>query len=367
MTGRERSLDLLRGVVMILMTIDHTQEYQAGPGRGVITDPMSLDVTNGSIFVFRILSHFCAPVFTLLMGISAYLRSRRYAAPAASHHLAIRGLVLLGLELTVINWCWTFNPAWPRYFFQIIGALGTAMLCLAAAPYLPRAANAAIGLILVAGHNLFDGVRFAPDTWQHYVWSFLHQKNVLPLFAGFEIRTTYPVIPIVGVAFCGYAIGVWWTRPRAPLLQTGLLLTALFLVLRVTNVYGDTALYQAEPYPLRSLVNVTKYPLSLQIVCMTSGPALLFLAATRQRGQTLLEQFGRTAMFYYIAHLVLIHSVALGVAFLAGLPVDMQHRFGGIPDGIGFPPWATAPLALLAAAALYPLCKWYEPRRWRYL
>lgn len=367
MIGRQRSLDLLRGLVMILMTIDHTQEYQAGPGRGLITDPMNLAVTGGSVFFFRVLSHFCAPVFTLLMGISAYLSSSRRPAAEASRHLALRGLVLIALELTVINWSWTFNPFWPRYFFQVIGALGVAMLCLAAAPHLPRWASAAIGLGLVGLHNLFDGVRFAPDTAAHYLWSFLHQKNVLPLGAGFEIRTTYPVIPIVGLAFCGYAIGLWFTRPKAPLLPAGLLITALFLVLRLTNFYGDASLFESSPYPLRSLVNVTKYPLSLQFVAMTIGPALIFLSWARQRRQPLLEQLGRTAMFFYLSHLILLHVAALAVGVALGQPIQLASRFGGVPDGVSFPPWATMPLALLATAVLYPLCRWYEPRRWRYL
>lgn len=352
---------------MVFMIIDHTQEYQAGPGKGLITDPLDLTVTTGSIFVFRILSHFCAPVFTLLMGISAYLSAQRRTVSQASSHLVGRGLVLIALEFTVINWAWTFNPLWPRYFFQVIGALGVAMVCLAAAPRLSRGVNAAIGLSLVGLHNLFDGVRFPPDTAAHYLWSFLHQKNVLALGGGFEVRTTYPVVSIIGLAFCGYAIGVWWTRPQAPVLRTGLLLTALFLVLRLTNLYGDASLFSATPFPIRSLLNVTKYPLSLQFMLMTVGPALIFLAWARQRRQPWLEQLGRTAMFFYIAHLVLLHLLALGMALLLGLPIDLMHRFGGIPDGIGFPPWATAPLGLLATATLLPLCRWYEPRRFRYL
>jgi len=367
MSERDRSLDILRGLVMVFMIIDHTQEYQAGPGKGLITDPLNLDVTTGSIYFFRILSHYCAPVFTLLMGISAYLSAQRRAPSAASRHLLIRGAVLIALELTIVNWAWTFNPLWPRYFFQVIGALGVAMICLAAAPHLPRLVTAAFGLALVGLHNLFDGVRFPPDTAAHYLWSFLHQKNVLPLGGGFEIRTTYPVIPIVGVAFCGYAIGRWFTRRDAPLLPAGLLLIGLFIALRLTNAYGDASLFAPSPYPVRSFFNVTKYPLSLQFVLMTIGPALLFLAWARGRTQPVLEQLGRTAMFFYLAHSILLHTVALAVAAALGLPIDLAHRYGGIPDGIGFPPWATAPFGLLATVILLPLCRWYEPRRFRYL
>jgi uncharacterized membrane protein len=360
---RHHTLDLLRGLVMIFMIIDHTQEYQAGPGRGLVTDPMNLAVTTGPVFFFRILSHFCAPVFTLLMGISACLSATRRSAAEATRHLLARGAILIVLEFTIVNWAWTFNPFWPRYFFQIIGALGVALICLSLAPHLSRPVNAAIGLGLVGLHNLFDGLHFAPHTFCYVAWSFLHEKNLLPLGNGFEIRTTYPVIPIIGVAFCGYALGAAWNRH----LRTGLLLIGLFLLLRITNFYGDASRFEPAPYPLRSLVNVTKYPLSLQFVLMTLGPALVFLAWFRDRTIPWLEQLGRTAMFFYVAHLILLHTAALAIALLLGEPVDLTHRFGGIPNGIGFPPWATAPLALAATAVLFPLCRWYEPRRWRYL
>lgn len=354
---REPSLDVLRGLVMVLMVIDHTQEYQAGPGRGLVTDPMNLAVTPGLVYFWRILAHFCAPVFTFLLGISAALSG------ASAGKLARRGLLLLVLEATVINWAWTFNPWWPRYFFQIIAALGCALLALAAVRSLPRQWVLALGVLLVAGHNLLDGIRFAPHTWQHYVWSLLHVKEVLPLGGGFEFRTTYPVLPVIGLACCGYGLADWWRRPGAPLLLTGSGLIALFVVLRVTGIYGDPHPWESQPYGLQSFFNVTKYPLSFQFCLMTIGPALILLHFLRGRRQPQLEQLGRTAFFFYFSHLVLLHAAALLAAWILGLPVDLSARFGGVPDGIGFPVWATAPLALLATAVLYPLCRWYEPRR----
>jgi uncharacterized membrane protein len=138
----------------------------------------------------------------------------------------------------------------------------------------------------------------------------------------------------------------------------------VFFALRLTGVYGD-------PHPwdgtFASVFNVTKYPMSLQFVLMTMGPALLFLALGRGWRQTQLEQLGRTAMFFYIGHLVLLHAAALGVAVAMGWPIDLAGRFGGIPEAVSFPVWATAPLGLLATVALYPLCRWYEPRRLPYL
>ena len=357
-TTRQHSIDLLRGLVMVLMIIDHTQEYQAGPGRGLVTDPMNLAITPGPVYFWRILAHFCAPVFTLLMGISASLSN------AAPSRLVQRGLVLLALEFTVMNWAWTFNPFWHRYFFQIIAALGIAMITLAFASRFSRTTIGITGLIIVCGHNLLDSIHFTPATWQHYVWSILHEKNVLPLWGAFEFRTTYPVLPVVGLALCGYAIAHWLQRPDHRLRNSGLAITAAFFLLRLTNIYGDP---HPTDYSLQSIFNVTKYPLSLQFIAMTIGPALIFLDWAKTRRQPHLEQLGRTAMFFYITHLVLLHALALAAGLIHGLPIDLANRFGGIPDGIGFPVWATAPIAMSITALRYPLCRWYEPRRLRFL
>ncbi|MBM3788010.1 MAG: DUF1624 domain-containing protein [Acidobacteria bacterium] len=347
---RDRTVDALRGAVMVLMTIDHVQEYQAGPGRGFLTDPMNLEATPAVVYFFRILSHFCAPVFALLMGVSASLSAK--SAP----ELLRRGLLLLLLESTAVNWSWTFNPFWPRYFFQVIGALGAALLCLALAVRWPRRAIALAGLTILCLHNTLDAVRFDPGTFSHYAWSFLHQKDVLPLWGGFEVRTTYPVLPVIGIVFCGYAAAPWFTdrASRARLVPIGLAICGLFVVLRFAGLYGDPSPYSAGVFPVRSFFNVTKYPMSLQYVLMTLGPALLILA---QPGIACawLERFGQSPMFFYLAHLILIHAVALAVSALAGYPPDSRN-FGFIGNGFGFPPWASSPLAILACGVLWPLC-----------
>ncbi len=220
------------------------------------------------------------------------------------------------------------------------------------------------GVAIVAGHNLFDGLHFATGSAAHWVWSLLHEKNELALGGGFEVRTTYPILPVVGVAMCGYALAPL-LRERSPWVgRLGWVALGLFFVLRLTGGYGDPHAWDGT---LASVWNVTKYPMSLQFMLMTVGIALLFLQMGRGWRQAQLEQLGRTAMFFYLGHLVRLHGAALGVAAVMGWPIDLAGRFGGIPEGIGFPVWATVPLALLATAELYPLCRWYEPRRWRYL
>jgi uncharacterized membrane protein len=364
------AIDFVRGLVMLLMTIDHAREYQAGPGLGSVTDPMDLNRVTPFLFFLRWISHFCAPTFAVLMGVGVWLSSRRQLDPA---HLLKRGLVLLALEATIINWCWTFNPLWHRYFFQVIAALGFGMLALAATVRLGRATVLTIGAVIVFGHNLLDGISFDPGTWQHYAWSILHQKNVLPLWGGFEFRTTYPVLPIVGLALCGYGMGPWFESlaGRRRLFRAGLVLCALFLVLRTTNLYGDMSQFELSPHPARTLMslgNTTKYPLSLQFILMTTGPALLFLAKWN-REVPFASTLGRVPMFYYIAHLFALHALVWIYAFALGYrwaDFAPMRNFGGVPVGVTFPLWVTVPFALGTAVLLWPLCRWYASIRSRY-
>jgi uncharacterized membrane protein len=353
---RVHSVDLLRGLIMVLMAIDHVREGQSGPGRNV-TDPMDLAVTPMAVYVWRLLSHFCAPTFALLLGVSAFL------SHASPRHLLVRGMVLIAMEFTLVSWAWTFNPAWPRYFWQIIAALGCASLALAAVVRLPHAAVATLGLAIVFGHNLFDGLHFTPGTAAHFVWSLLHDRNVLPLFAGLELRTSYPVLPILGLAFCGYGLAPHLEN-HVLLRRVGIAALAVFVLLRATGFHGD-------PHPwdgaLRSFWNVTKYPLSLQFILLTTGPALLFLAAARRWRQPFLEQLGRVPMFFYLTHLAWIHILALTFALVIGAPIDFSRRFGGIPEAVVLPSWSFGPAGLVVALSLYPLCRWYERRRLRYL
>jgi uncharacterized membrane protein len=366
-------IDLLRGLVMVIMTIDHVREYSAGPGVLPLGDPMNLNQVSPLLFVLRWMAHFCAPTFAFLMGISGFMAASRRSPAERRRYFVTRGLVLLALEFTIVNWAWTFNPLWHRYFFQVIAALGVGMIALGLVSNLPRRTVLIIGLVMAFGHNAFDWVRFDPQTWMHYAWSLFKQKNVLPLFAGFEFRTTYPVVSIVALAFCGFGIGAWFREPdggRKKLLISGLALCALFLLLRLTNLYGDP--YRFEPqssglYTLFSILNTTKYPLSLQFMLMTIGPAMLFLALKVQLPwPSLFRTLGRVPMFYYVAHIVIAHVVAWMVALLAGYPLsalNVVERYGGIPAGFGFPLWATVPLSLMLTIALLPACQWYAKLR----
>jgi uncharacterized membrane protein len=365
---RISQIDQLRGWVMLLMILDHAREYSAGPGG--LSDPMNLATVTPLLFLFRWLTHFCAPVFTLLMGLSLGLHSSSVSMTEMSRKCLRRGALLLLLEFTIVSWSWTFNPTWPRMFFQIIGALGVAQIALAAAVFLPKKMQLMLALVLLALHNLFDSVQFAPDGLAHYVWSLLHQKNLLPLWGGFEVRTTYPVIPIIGLTIFGY----WLAKDvedTKKLFLWGVGTCCLFLLLRLLIGYGDSSPFVLQSNPLYSVfsaLNVTKYPLSLQFVCMTIGPALIVLSVgTRRRIATAwMELLGRVPLFFYVGHLYLLHLLALLGALAMGFSLsefDFVGRFGGIPAGFGFPLWFTPSFAGVCAALLYPLCRWYDQLR----
>jgi uncharacterized membrane protein len=375
--NRLASLDLVRGAVMVLMTIDHAREYASGPGG--LADPMDLSTVSPLLYTMRWVSHFCAPAFALLMGMSAWLSSQSRSLQEASAHLARRGLLLLLLEFTLIDWSWTFNPLWPRKYFQVIAALGCGLLALSVAIRAGRQFAGVTGALILLLHNLADGLSFAPDTWQHYAWSVLHQKNVLPLAFGFEVRTTYPILPIVGIALAGYWLGAWLhgmpkADTRRRFVVAGSATFLLFLLLRISNFYGDASQFAGQHsvlYTLFSLGNVTKYPISLQFALMTLGPVLLVLGMLHGReirSWGWLRSLGQTPFFYYVAHLYLLHFIALLLALAAGYPMasfQFGSRFGGIPEGFGFPLWATLLLSASAVVLLIPACRWYRGFRAR--
>lgn len=372
--SRVQGIDILRGLVMVVMTIDHARHYAGPDGAG---DPLDLSQVTPLLFGMRWISHFCAPVFVFLMGVSAYLSVSRRTTSEASRQMLIRGGLLLLLEFTVVAWGWTFYPLWPRKFFQVIAALGVAMIVLSWGVRWRRQWQAGVGFAICMGHNALDGIRFPSDTAAHYIWSFLHQKNVLPLWGGFEVRTTYPVLPIVGLALLGYAAGPWFRTHTADeakrrLFRAGCLALLAFLALRLTNLYGEPGPFVVQDsllYTLFSVANVTKYPLSLQYMLMTIGPALLFLAWSLGRSVPhigWIETLGKTPMFYYLAHIYALHLLVWAAMFASGYPLsafDVSARYGGVPEDFGFPLWMTIPFSFLTTALLIPACYWYAAQR----
>jgi len=337
---RERlgSVDLLRGAVMVLMALDHTRDFFSNAG----VDPTNLEQAPAALFLTRWVTHFCAPVFVLLAGTGAYLSHR--PKRDLQTFLITRGLWLVVLEVTVVSFAWSFNPRWPFTMLQVIWAIGWCMVGLALLVELPAAAVGALGAAIIFAHNLTDGVRGG------WLWSVAHRPQVFEPLAGHRVRVPYPLLPWLGVMAAGYGLGVILERAdrRRWLYAIGGALVAIFVALRLLGGYGDPHAFTA---PALDFLNCTKYPPSLEYLAMTLGPALIALAALDGRAGGPLAIFGRVPLFYYVAHLYLIHGARLAV-------FAVEKALGRAPShGWSLPVVYAVWLAVVAA--LYVPCRWF--------
>jgi uncharacterized membrane protein len=370
-SGRVRldSVDLLRGLVIGIMALDHVRDYFTSAR----FDPTDLTQTTAALFLTRWITHFCAPVFVFLAGTSAFLLlARGRSRGEVSRFLVTRGLWLVVLELTVVRWAWTFNFNYTSelLFVQVIWVLGVSMIVLAGLIHLPVAWVAVVGIAMMAGHNLLDGI--SPEslgTWGP-LWTVLHVQAPIPLGGNQVFFVVYPLIPWIGVMAAGYAFGTLLLKPeterRRALILLGGGLTLAFVVLRALNVYGDPAPWSAQGSTERtilSFLNTTKYPPSLLFLLMTLGPAIAALAwLERARGPVAraLIVFGRVPLFFYVAHLYLIHALALVVGTAAGFdPRSFLHVWMSLPDGWGYGLAVVYVVWVGVVVALYPACRWF--------
>jgi uncharacterized membrane protein len=346
------SIDLLRGLVMILMVLDHTRDF-------VGTSAMNpRDVHEPTLFLTRWITHFCAPVFVFLAGISAFLYgTRRRTTRELSLYLFGRGLLLVALELTLVRLGWTFNLRYDLVVLQVIWAIGASMVVLSALVHLPRQTIAGIALAIVLGHNLLDPVKAEQVGW---LWHFIHQPEMLRPSDGMIVFVLYPLIPWAGVMALGYALGpVFATAPerrRRWLMRAGATTILGFIVLRLTSWYGDPTPWTPGDEVLAtalSFINCEKYPPSLMYLAMTLGPALVLLAyadGARGAAARVVVTFGRVPMIFYIAHLFLLHAIAVLIAR---------------PEVYSFPLAGVYAVWIAAIAALYPLCRWFAELKQR--
>ena len=370
MPGRARleSVDLLRGVIMILMALDHTRDFFGIPGQ----NPTNLATATAGLFLTRWVTHFCAPVFFLLTGTGAFLALRRRTPAELSWFLATRGLWLIVAEVVLLRClAYQFNFDFLVTMLLVLWALGWAMITLALLVRFPAWVATAFGIVLIAGHNLLDAVKSA-----HPLWAILHQPGFVLNTPEHVVFAAYPLIPWVGVTAVGYGLGQIYRwdaeRRRRFLLRLGLALTAGFVVIRGLNVYGDPSPWAAQHsslFTVLSFLNVTKYPPSLSFLLMTLGPALLVLYAVDRRVPALLRPavvIGKVPMFYYMLHFALIHLLAVITCWVGwGSPhwmfesPDLGHYPFTPPPGWGW----QLPVVYLAWALvvllMYPLCRWF--------
>ena len=373
-TNRIESIDILRGLVMVIMALDHVRDY-FNYGSFFI-DPTDVATTTPILFFTRFITHYCAPVFVFLAGTSAFLYGRKKSKSQLSKFLLTRGIWLIFMEVVVNNLIWTFDINYSFPILQVIWAIGFSMICLSFLIYLPNKLILALGFIIIAGHNLLDGTVMQGNSPEAIVWYLLHQNQVVVLGPNKMILFHYPVIPWIGLMALGYCFGQLYVKDfdaklrRTWLLRMGLGALGLFLVVRGLNVYGDLvpwAVQQTNTKTIISFFNVTKYPPSLAFVLITIGPALLFLYTIENIKNGITDFFlifGRVPFFYYFLHVLVIHIAAIiGILIFGGNWKDMILTADVFMNEklatYGYPLWITYMVWVGIVLALYPLCRKY--------
>ena len=380
--ARLNSVDLLRGIVMVIMLLDHTREFFHRDSLNF--DPADFEKTNTILFFTRWVTHFCAPVFVFLAGTGAYLQTLRGKSKSElSRFLITRGLWLIFLELTVIRVLVWFNLDWHfAFMLQVIWVIGAGMILLAGLIYLPLRYVAIGSLAIIALHNLLDGIRVQafpapgkplPGGWGT-LWLLLHQQGMAYFTPNVYGLLLYPLIPWVAVLWAGYCFGVvygWEAERRKKFLtRLGAGLLAGFVVIRAVNIYGDPSRWQPQKnawFTVLSFLNVTKYPPSLLFLLLTLGVAILALPYFEQSNGWLariLITFGRVPLLFYLGQWLVAHGLAVIVAYLAGQPVGwlfatMFEQPRPNPGNLGFSLWVVYVFWLVGLLLLYPLCRWF--------
>jgi len=367
--NRITTIDVTRGLVMVIMALDHVRDLLHTPA--LTQNPTDLATTTPAIFLTRWITHLCAPTFVFLSGVSAYLSLRKRNSPEARRFLLKRGLVLIVLELTVINFAFWFDIQFRSLMLQVIFAIGGGLMVLSLLARLPVRWVAGIGFGIVLLHNLLPFAPFANPVGS-FVWSLLFRTNVFVVSPELMVLVGYPLIPWLGIMLLGFAAGRLFEQPatsrRRQLWQLGLGALGLFLALRFLNLYGDPAPWSVQKSGLLtvlSFLNVSKYPPSLLYTAVTIGLALLILAAADGASNALtrlLTVYGQVPMFYYLIHWYLVHLFMLAMSFAQGYTwadVPSGPLNFGRPEGAGISLGGVYGVWLALVAVLYPLCRWY--------
>ncbi len=360
---------------MIIMALDHTRDYfHAG---AFVYDPLDLEKTTVVLYFTRWITHFCAPIFILLAGTSAFISGQRKTKKELSVFLVKRGLWLIILEETIVNFGWFFNVHFNFFIFGVIWVLGLSMIILAGLLFLPRKLIFWIGLIMVVGHNLLDPIHFKDHNASGFLWGMLHDRKVFSI-GSIQIGEAYHIIPWSGVMALGYCLGSIFANGFEParrkkiLLQLGIGSLVFFVILRAINVYGDLhprTIQSSFLSSFLSFINISKYPPSLDYLLVTLGGAFIFLALTEKisNGFTrFISVYGRVPLFYYILHIFLIHIFAMLAAVLTGYQWTVMTGFNAwissMPSlqGYGFSLGIVYLIWISIVLLLYPLCKKYD-------
>jgi uncharacterized membrane protein len=381
--NRIQSIDILRGLIMIIMALDHVRDFfyktafeQAG---SAALDPTNLKTTFPALFFTRWITHFCAPIFVFLAGCSIYLMCRNKSKKEISLFLIKRGCWLVIVEVVIITLSWTFNPLYNLLILQVIWAIGISMILLGLLIHLPYKIIFIVGCLIVFGHNLMDYPSISAGLKGSAMADLLYFSNfaVHSYAPDHYILIVYSFLPWTGVMLLGYCFGKLYeqkvdpVRRRTILLQMGLGLWVLFVILRFANIYGDPVVWSVQDrgslYTFLSFINVNKYPPSLLFLCVTIGAGMIFLSLIeniQNRFTNVLNIYGRVPMFYYILHFYIIHTLVVIVFYLQGFTskdiITPNTPFLFRPPAFGFNLWGVYAVWVFVVIVLYPLCKRYN-------
>ncbi|MBL7952783.1 MAG: DUF1624 domain-containing protein [Flavobacteriales bacterium] len=378
MKPRIISLDLLRGIIMVVMALDHTRDF-FHYGLLFGASPTDLDSTTPLLFFTRWITHYCAPVFVFLAGTSAYLYGTARTTKELSRFLWTRGAWMIFTECVIVAFGWTFDITFSFAVLAVFWAIGVSMIALALLVYLPYRVVLTVGLSTVLLHNLLDLVPLPQSGTFGVLFAALHEGGVYELAPERLLTIQYPVLPWIGTMALGYCLGRLFTaavtseQRQRWLVGLGSGAVILFIALRAANVYGDPAPWLDQPsttFDILSFLNTTKYPPSLLYLCMTLGPALLFLAwaeGRRPRWSEPFVLFGRVPYFYYMLHIYLIHGLATLAMLWQGEPVEETVLTAGMRIGRyennGFSLAVVYAVWAVVVTLLYFPCRWYAGYR----
>jgi uncharacterized membrane protein len=376
---RISSIDLLRGIVMIIMALDHTRDFFHVYAN--TDNPLNLDTTSPALFFTRWITHICAPVFVFLSGTSAYFQGLRKTKKQLSIFLLKRGLWLILVEVLIITLGITFNIGYNIIILQVIWAIGISMVLLSLVIWLPFRFILALGLIIVLGHNSLDFWEAGKNNFP-VLYNFLHKQGTFSINENTTVFIFYPFLPWAGVMMLGYCFGRYYLadimnrNKRTIVLGAGLIL--LFVILRMINIYGDPLHWSVQKsalFTFFSFINTQKYPPSLLYLCITIGPSLLLLGLLGDVNNKLtnaLTVYGRVPLFYYVLHFYLIHILSAiaflsrGHTFAEGLEGVEGFPFRFLIPGEGYSLGFVYLVWLFVVIALYPLCKWFSDYKIRH-
>ena len=377
MTTKTRilSIDILRGIIMVIMALDHVRDFFHESA--MTADPLDVASTNGPLFFTRWITHFCAPTFLFLSGLSTYVAGQGKNAGEYSNFIIKRGLFLVAFELLIMNPIFSFNPFFNFIFLQVIWAIGMSMIVLGLLMKTSYKLIFILGLILVFGHNVLDGIALQQGSIGDTLLKIFltGSGTIVPISATRVVLFAYTILPWTGIMMLGYSLGKWYEigfdeqKRRKSLLALGVTAVVGFVVIRFINVYGDPRPWTHQMESIRTLfsfLNVAKYPPSLVFTLMTVGPGLIILSFTEKTKNALSEFFmtyGRTPLFYFAVHFFLVHLLETIAFFATGhnfsQAIDPQSPFLFRPTNFGFSLTTVYLIWASVVLALYYPCKWF--------